>query len=115
MMVENSVRYQPHAREAADEFANLFPSGGHLVHMGEDQRPFTVSMFHQLRCLEVVRKEYADRTGPSPLARHCLNYLRQSILCLADNRIEPVRSPLGPRSEHLIFKASSYASLIPTT
>ena len=42
-------------------------------------------------------------TDPSPtpdipnalLARHCMNYLRQMILCRADTRLEPVRSPIG--------------------
>jgi hypothetical protein len=50
-------------------------------------------MFHQLDCLGIIAKQYAEHTPLTDLTRHCVNYLRQCILCLADNRLESVRAP----------------------
>lgn len=75
------------------DWSTLFPSGQHIVYVDDGEgaaRPHSVTLFHQLRCLEVLQREYADdaRHMPSPLANHCFNYLRQLILCQMDVRAE---------------------------
>ena len=62
---------------------------------------YSVAMFHQLHCLGLIRKEYYQFASPSsntqPFTRHgssghfthCIDYLRQSIMCAADMTIEP--------------------------
>lgn len=58
---------------------------------------YTVTLFHQLKCLDIIRRELTESTGgePTPLATHCMNYLRQTILCAVDMRLESVKHPLG--------------------
>ncbi|CAL1696226.1 unnamed protein product [Somion occarium] len=97
MYIQNTIHYNPQTSLGAAQFSRLLPAGGHLVHLnttGEDVT-YTVAMFHQLRCLDIIRNDYVSGTS-SPLLRHCFNYLRQSILCLSDTRLESVRSPLAP-------------------
>lgn len=46
-------------------------------------------MFHQIRCLNVIRLGVVNWPPKSPeLTRHCLNYLRQIILCRSDLFLE---------------------------
>lgn len=54
-------------------------------------------MFHQLQCLDIIRKAIVARvngpssqTKPTDLQRHCVNYLRQMVLCRADPHLEEV-------------------------
>ena len=56
------------------------------------REPFMVSMLHQLRCIDVVRDQLTKpraQRDEQP-ARHCMNYIRQMILCAADLTLEPV-------------------------
>lgn len=101
--IENSVHYQLRTSLGAAEFAELIPPSGYLAHVkakdSEMEYSHTIAMFHQLRCLDIIREDYASESGiPAPLREHCINYLRQSVLCLADVRLESVRSLLAPRS-----------------
>ncbi|TCD67788.1 hypothetical protein EIP91_011916 [Steccherinum ochraceum] len=99
--IQNTVRYEAIGPEGAEDFAALLPASGHLVHLsGEDTNnggtgTYTVAMFHQLRCLEILRNDY-DSGNQSPYRLHCINYLRQTVLCLADVRLESERSPRAP-------------------
>ncbi|KAJ7595766.1 hypothetical protein C8J56DRAFT_852835 [Mycena floridula] len=80
------------------DWAQIVPSGDHTVHMKDhynDSQVFTVALFHQLKCLEIWRREYMSGNPPSPLAHHCLNYFRQQILCHMDLRLESAKNPLG--------------------
>jgi len=54
-----------------------------------------VSMFHQLRCVNVVREQLVvpKRARHAELAQHCMNYLRQMILCRGDSFLEPYQYP----------------------
>ncbi|GJJ08927.1 hypothetical protein Clacol_003147 [Clathrus columnatus] len=67
-------------------------SGG-FVRLGDDYRVFAVSMYHQLHCMGALQHSLAQADGkPSPMdvhIQHCLNYLRQFILCSADGTQEP--------------------------
>jgi hypothetical protein len=98
------VHYDLDSPVAAMEWNTTLPSGGATIHLGPDQRVFTVSLFHQMRCLNIIRESlaevYADLSSKpaishEALTRHCMNYLRQMILCRADTRLEPVRSNIG--------------------
>lgn len=110
MRVANSARYQIDGSGVLD-YARLLPLG-HLVHLprlpSDDSHislvPHTPTIFHQLKCLGIYHKEYLYRLQssssnstispppPSPLVDHCLNYLRQTILCRSDLTLESVRS-----------------------
>ncbi|THH33293.1 hypothetical protein EUX98_g882 [Antrodiella citrinella] len=99
MYSEESVRYILNSSDAAVEWALLVPPNGGIVHVdvdgGASPEPFMVSVFHQLRCLDVLRSTYAARDRAGPLARHCMNYIRQTVLCRADTKLEKVISFTG--------------------
>ncbi|KAK7001629.1 hypothetical protein R3P38DRAFT_3216502 [Favolaschia claudopus] len=63
-----------------------------VVHLGANRRAFTVAYYHQWHCVHVLsltflRGEYKRLTNEH--VQHCLNYLRQSFLCLSDDSLEP--------------------------
>lgn len=84
-IIRASVHYAPGSKD----WDTLLPSGGHLINIKNEEgfvSQHTVAMFHQLRCLDILQKEYMDftRTSLSMLAGHCLNYLREMVLCQLD-------------------------------
>jgi len=82
-----------HFEMGADAWDHLLPPSGHTVHLTESDgsiKTYTVTMFHQLRCVEVLQRAYADEgSHRTPIAQHCLNYLRQTFMCGMDMRNEP--------------------------
>ncbi|KZT21746.1 hypothetical protein NEOLEDRAFT_1138941 [Neolentinus lepideus HHB14362 ss-1] len=106
MRISNTVHYSLDTAEAAEEFSKLLPSGGHLIHLDPDKanrepENHTVTLFHQLRCLDIIRQEYIgqeENSTPSTMTHHCMNYLRQTIMCHPNLRLESVRFPTGPKS-----------------
>ncbi len=103
---EDSVHYDLETDLGVAEWKATLPSGGALLYLGPEHRPFTLSIFHQLRCLDIIRETIVDfylDTSPNAtykrpeLVRHCMNYLRQAVLCRADLRLEHVRAPSGPK------------------
>lgn len=75
----------------------MLPSGDHLVregHLDGSVSTHTVAVFHQLQCLNIIRRYHAgDPEFPSissPLVAHCLNYLREAVLCQMDMREEQI-------------------------
>ncbi|PCH39113.1 hypothetical protein WOLCODRAFT_34841, partial [Wolfiporia cocos MD-104 SS10] len=104
MAREPSVHYALDTPIAIREWNATLPSGGALLHLGPSFRQFTLSMFHQLRCLNIIREALVSlRVDPDTrkeelnleLARHCMHYLRQMVLCRADTRLEAARSAKG--------------------
>lgn len=99
MAFEDSVHYGIHGRAAKAEWDSLVPGDG-LIYLGEQdsERPFMISMFHELRCLGIIRDglvtKWKDVDNPLPpeetpaVIRHCLNYLRQMITCRCDVVVE---------------------------
>ncbi|CAL1707890.1 unnamed protein product [Somion occarium] len=76
-------------------WSNMLPSGGHLIYQGHSDGTVsvhTLAIFHQLLCVDVIRLAYVEesRDPQSPLARHCFNYLRESLLCQMDMREEQI-------------------------
>jgi len=92
--------------EGDDDWAHLLPLGEHLVYLKPDKLtpnsskyPYTVTLFHELKCLELFRKAYqavsassSHQQDPGPLIHHCLNYLRQQVLCHANTKLESVKN-----------------------
>ncbi|TFK53106.1 hypothetical protein OE88DRAFT_1627143 [Heliocybe sulcata] len=98
LSVEDTVHYQITSSDSPTEWGSLFPPGEGFVHMGAQDRPFCISMFHQLHCLNNLKKAVvADQLSPGQSRHldHCINYLRESVLCHPSLRLEP-------RSVHLL-------------
>ncbi|KAF7347012.1 hypothetical protein MVEN_01454300 [Mycena venus] len=91
------INYQLNGSRADEQWSALIPAGGGLVQLG--QETFTISMYHQLKCLDIIRREYVagsmGKPETSAAARHCLNYIRQMILCRGDRHLERVVDPEG--------------------
>lgn len=103
MDFQNTVNYQLNGSIADTQWAALMPSKAGIVHLGPDNRPFMLSTFHQLRCLDIIRRSYNQdselgRANPTTLTRHCMNYIRQMVLCRGDTRLERVVDPDGPHA-----------------
>ncbi|KAI0821762.1 hypothetical protein BC628DRAFT_1412729 [Trametes gibbosa] len=87
--------------DSAQQWAPLFPEGG-VIHLGPERTPYTVSMMHQLRCLDVVRDQLnrpKSERSEQP-AKHCLNYIRQQLLCREDLQLDPYQYPHKVRALH---------------
>lgn len=91
MNIEPTKHYQLSGLAADEEWAALAPNNG-ILHLGPQRLPYSVSLFHQLRCLDIIRRDVAESLPPedSQLSRHCLNYMRQMVLCRADLAVDPV-------------------------
>lgn len=61
-------------------------------------------MYHQFHCLNALRGLIKDRSELSALrvghANHCLNFLRQILLCNADMTLEPT-TPTVVQQHHI--------------
>jgi len=97
MNIEPTTHYQLSGGPSADaEWAALAPNDG-ILHLGPHRLPYSISLFHQLRCLDIIRLNIASKIddaespfrGDNKLARHCLNYMRQMVLCRADLAVDP--------------------------
>lgn len=104
---EDTVHYDLSTDFGNAEWASVFPRGGGLVHLGAKDEPFTVSMFHELRCLDIIGHEVVARlrarsaSPPAPLVEHCMGYIRQMILCRADTTLESAKASYG---DHIVMK-----------
>ncbi|KAK3298773.1 uncharacterized protein B0H64DRAFT_82253 [Chaetomium fimeti] len=96
-------RWQFSARPSNNEsqiwWDKVFPRGrGFIQHPEISPVPHGLAVFHQLHCLDAIRHGYyaaVDGTEPAHFAkpghiRHCIDYLRQSIMCNADTNLEPI-------------------------
>jgi hypothetical protein len=102
MDVQNTVNYQLNGSYADKQWDQLVP--GHSrdkgnIRLGSD-RKYMLSMFHQLQCLDITRRAYVDGAEGrdsvrSSLTRHCLNYIRQMVMCRAESKLERVIDPDG--------------------
>ncbi|KIJ64926.1 hypothetical protein HYDPIDRAFT_111610 [Hydnomerulius pinastri MD-312] len=95
---DKTAHYSLESDDGRAEFNALIPPGGHTVTLPDpsgEQVTYTVTLFHQLKCLGIIRDNYEARQPPSLLTRHCMNYLRQSVMCHMNLRIEPSVKPAG--------------------
>jgi len=74
-----------------DDWFSLFPEGWYgFMSLGPDNRPFSLSLYHQLHCLDAIRTSFIlNGTDAALHVEHCLRYLKVSLLCLADTTLEP--------------------------
>ena len=108
--MDYSVAPNNHTRQA---WMNLFPKGKGYVSMSsiESAGPvadfvqhqssdgtgrFGIAAFHQLHCLYLIYEDFygaLDGTLAEPGMHfsHCLDYLRESVMCAADTTLEPFK------------------------
>jgi Mycotoxin biosynthesis protein UstYa len=88
-----SARYVLNSSQSHEVWSKSADSvTGGFVRLGDDYRTFAVSMYHQLDCMAIFHSmliRFTQSPGGSAHMHHCLNYLRQSILCSADDTQEP--------------------------
>ncbi|KAE9394589.1 hypothetical protein BT96DRAFT_998394 [Gymnopus androsaceus JB14] len=92
LFIEDTVHYQLEGTTDNDnEWEALTPGDG-IVYLGDDHEPHSITMFHSLRCLNVLRQDLSSKPVPiaSDLSRHCMNYLRQIITCNSDLHLAPL-------------------------
>ena len=94
MTFEETVHYPLSGAQAETEWNTLRRMDSHhgYIRLGPDKRVLAVAMFHELHCVNTLRKALVDRThteGSDHHVQHCLNYLRQLFLCSADSTLEP--------------------------
>ncbi|KAI0833599.1 hypothetical protein BC628DRAFT_1307901, partial [Trametes gibbosa] len=101
---EDSFHYALDTDIGIAEWNATLPPGGAVLYLGPDRRPFTLSLFHQLRCLNIVRDTIvrihqdpssARTRSSSRLVEHCMNYLLQTVIRRGDLRLETVRAYRG--------------------
>ncbi|KAI1208030.1 uncharacterized protein F4807DRAFT_468906 [Annulohypoxylon truncatum] len=85
-------------------WTSLFPRGdGFIKHPELSPEPTCLAVYHQLHCLDAIRSGYwaaIDGIEPNHHARpahvrHCIDYLRQSLMCHADTNLESINPDLG--------------------
>ncbi|GJJ08928.1 hypothetical protein Clacol_003148 [Clathrus columnatus] len=85
--LDDTVHYNLRGEDGDSEFGLLVPA---VLQDNPNSTFSSTTMVHQLQCLQVLRDDYvAGRI--SSITQHCMEYLRQSILCTADTRLESVR------------------------
>ncbi|KAJ7493680.1 hypothetical protein FB451DRAFT_1215116 [Mycena latifolia] len=92
MTVEESRSYPIEGgHNALEMWATTSSQGFGYVRLGSEKRAFAISMFHQLHCVRLLRAALAGRydTYARGHMHHCLNYLRQMILCSPNLTLEP--------------------------
>ena len=100
----HSTRFKLATPDGEAEWDANIPGNG-VAYLGEHKQPFTVAMMHQLRCLDIIRAaavayHASDVLDPKDamseremrLTEHCMNYMRQTVMCRADLTIESVRN-----------------------
>lgn len=101
LIPEETVHYRIYADNSTEEWESVIPPGGGFVNLGPQGRPFGLSIYHQHHCLMRLR-ESAIEGKASGHVFHCLNYLRQMVLCEADTTLEPVVPvPDNPWAEYI--------------
>ncbi|EIW87443.1 hypothetical protein CONPUDRAFT_161974 [Coniophora puteana RWD-64-598 SS2] len=84
----------------SSNWATIIPRGRHgWVRLGPQGRPFAVSMYHQMHCINAIRRAVIVAQDPALIgtlraqgefkhAEHCFDYLRQTVTCNADTSLE---------------------------
>ena len=75
----------------------LFYTDEGRIQLGEDRRAFIPAYFHQMHCLRGLQRsimfpgshdDVNFLKGPDEHVQHCLNYLRQTLLCNPTDTLE---------------------------
>lgn len=90
VLVEESIHYPLLGNASDAEWFSLTSEGFGYVRLGENDRVFMVTMFHEMHCLRILNLAFSKEPIASPEhIQHCLNYLRQGALCSPDLSLEP--------------------------
>jgi len=90
MLAEESVHFLPLGRASDEAWSVIAGGDSGFLRIGPNHRIFHLSMFHQLHCLKVINLGFSKGPIATPEhLHHCLNYLRQGALCMADLSLEP--------------------------
>lgn len=107
-------RWTRYTLDSPEPWKELFPGGG-VVHIGPERAPYTVSMLHQLRCLDVVREQLTRVRNTRDLepTRHCLNYLRQTLMCRSDIHLDAYQylHKVNALDSHPVRKCRNWTSV----
>ncbi|KLO18222.1 hypothetical protein SCHPADRAFT_125398 [Schizopora paradoxa] len=109
MLSENTKRYELADDGGAEAWEKLVPKDGGIIYRRNpstgEVEDYTISMFHQLRCLTALRAELlrptrfeTPRAPNEPILKHCFNYIRQMVLCRSDTYLENLRKSIGENS-----------------
>ena len=86
-----------------EAWADTIPPKHGFVRLGPEGRSFSISLYHQLHCVNSIRFSYTVArdglvTDPEILRNkvshdnHCFQFIRQSILCKADDSLVPMQT-----------------------
>lgn len=67
------------------------PGGFGRAHLGEQRRSFLFTFYHQFHCISQFHRALQNRTDEIATLEHvdhCLQYLRQTLLCSATDTLE---------------------------
>lgn len=90
-----TARYNSTTPEALEEWMTIFPAGAggyrlHALNSSESNRAVFVAMYHEMHCVQTLANALVrNHKEEWPHLHHCLNYLRQIILCRPDLTLEP--------------------------
>jgi len=92
MSMFEGTHFQLNASDHASdrEWRSIY-SGPYTMHLGSEERIFLIALYHETHCLRAMEHAFLH---PESLAykpqhiQHCLNYLRQHFLCVADDQLE---------------------------
>lgn len=84
-------------------WAETMPGHRGFVRLGREGRSFGVSAYHQLHCINALRFDYTVArdglvTDAAALSAklghdsHCFQFVRQAILCKADDTLVPINN-----------------------
>ncbi|KAJ7457332.1 hypothetical protein FB451DRAFT_1274591 [Mycena latifolia] len=92
LLTAEETRWYPlHGPFAQELWATSSSKGFGYVRLGPAHRAFAVAIFHQLHCVRLMRGALDGRYDDVARGHmhHCLNYIRQMILCSPDLTLEP--------------------------
>jgi hypothetical protein len=107
MPQEDTIHYALDNPVGVAQWSTMLPTNGTgMLYLGPDLHPFSIGLFHQLKCLNILRVALTEElsryntTVPkqaeqSDLVKHCMGYIRQMILCRSELRLENVKASHG--------------------
>lgn len=111
--LEDSAHYQISGDD--EEWNRLIPGDGAVYlksSQSERTMEYTVSIYHQLRCLDIIRRNIVEVerrkhhepefNAITPATQHCINYLREMVLCRGDLDLETIAGL--PKSDVILYQ-----------
>ncbi|KAI0749652.1 hypothetical protein C8Q80DRAFT_1269499 [Daedaleopsis nitida] len=88
--IEESLHYPPLGEAYDAEWLSIASPSYGYIRLGPEDRTFVVTMYHELHCLRMINRAFTKSKGANVgHLKHCLNYIRQGVLCDPDLTLEP--------------------------